>query len=177
MAKSSVKQMEQDGERIIKELSKNANRSITEIAKTCGFSRQKVWRFIKNLEKNNTIWGYVAILDNEKLNKKTYIMLIKRSHKPVTKELINDVTSRKIANGVRKTGVDILSSHYTNGNYDWVIIFSANNIKEAKSFEEYYNNLYKGFLSDIHLIEIMFSAVKSGLKNPEIDKLKDFFNI
>jgi len=59
-------------------LKKNANKSINDIAENCGFSRQKVWRLIHNLEKNNTIWGYVAVVNQEKLNKKSYIMLIKR---------------------------------------------------------------------------------------------------
>ena len=66
MAKNSIRQIEEDEKQILLELSKNANKSINEIAKTCGFSRQKVWRIIKNLEKNNTIWGYVAVIDEEK---------------------------------------------------------------------------------------------------------------
>jgi DNA-binding Lrp family transcriptional regulator len=95
MAKSSVKQIEQDEKKILDELSKNANKSINDIAESCGFSRQKVWRVINNLEKNNTIWGYVAVVNQEKLNKKRYIMLMKRSNKPVSKEVINHITSRE----------------------------------------------------------------------------------
>jgi DNA-binding Lrp family transcriptional regulator len=68
MAKSSVKQIELDEKRILDELAKNANKSINDIAEKCGFSRQKVWRVIHNLEKNHTIWGYVAVVDQEKLN-------------------------------------------------------------------------------------------------------------
>ena len=78
MAKNSIKQIEEDEKKVINELLKNANKSINEIAKICGFSRQKVWRIIKNLEKNHTIWGYTAIVDEEKQNLKNYILLIKR---------------------------------------------------------------------------------------------------
>jgi DNA-binding Lrp family transcriptional regulator len=49
MAKNSVEQIEQDEKRILEELAKNANKSINDIAKTCGFSRQTVWRVINNL--------------------------------------------------------------------------------------------------------------------------------
>jgi len=49
MPKSSVKQIEQDEKRILDELTKNANKTINDIAETCGFSRQKVWRVIRNL--------------------------------------------------------------------------------------------------------------------------------
>jgi DNA-binding Lrp family transcriptional regulator len=42
MPKSSVKQIEQDERKILDELRKNANKSVNDIAETCGFSRQKV---------------------------------------------------------------------------------------------------------------------------------------
>ena len=87
MAKSSVKQIEQDEKKILEELSKNANKSINDIAKSCGFSRQKVWRVINNLEKNHTIWGYVAVVDEEKLDKKSYIILMKRTNKPISQDI------------------------------------------------------------------------------------------
>ena len=177
MPKNSISQIEKDEKKILKELSKNANKSINDIAKTCHFSRQKVWRVIKNLEKNNTIWGYTAVLNNEKLNRKNYMLLIKRSNEPVTQKLIKDVISRNIADEVREKGVEIACSFYTNGNYDWVICFTSNDVKEAKWFIEYFNRLYEGFLSETNLIEVMFSAVRSGVRNPEIEKLNDFFKI
>ena len=177
MAKNSVKQIEKDEKRILDELRKNANKSINDIAETCGFSRQKVWRVIRNMEKNHTIWGYIAVVDEEKLNKKSYMMLIKRSNKPMVKEVVNHVTSRQIADEVRKNGIDITNSYYVNGNYDWVICFNANDMREAKGFVEYYNQLYEGFISDIHLIEIMFTAASCGITNPDIKKLEDFFKV
>ncbi|PNX45874.1 MAG: transcriptional regulator, partial [Thermoplasmata archaeon M11B2D] len=82
MAKSSKKQIDQDEKRVIEQLQRNSNESIDKIAKTCGFSRQKVWRIIKRLENNKTIWGYTAIPDKEKQGVHHYIMLIKRSNEP-----------------------------------------------------------------------------------------------
>ncbi len=177
MAKSSAKQIEKDEKKILDELSKNANKSVNEIAQSLGFSRQKVWRVINKLEKNHTIWGYVAVLNNEKLNKKSYMMLIKRTNKPITNKLIEDVTNRNVADEVRKNGIDIACSFYTHGNYDWIICFNAYDIKAAKGFVEYYNQLYEGHVLDIHLVEVLFSAVRSGMKNPEIEKLNKFFNV
>ena len=78
------------------------NQSINDIAEKCGFSRQKVWRVINNLEKNHTIGGYTAVVDEEKLDKKGYTMLIIRSNKPVTKEICNHITKREIADRVKK---------------------------------------------------------------------------
>ncbi len=178
MAKNSAQQIEQDEKKIIKELSKNANKSINDIAKSCGFSRQKVWRVIKNLEKNYTIWGYSAVVDEEKLDKKSYIMLVKRTNKPVSNELKNKIIKREFEIRVKKIGIDIINSYFTHGIYDWVIIFNAPDMRAAKSMIEIYNTMYEGgYISDIILLENMFSVVNSGVTNPEIKKIGDFFKI
>ena len=177
MAKNSVKQIEEDEKKIISELSKNANKSINEIAKSCGFSRQKVWRIIKTLEKNNTIWGYVAIINEEKQNKHGFIVLIKRSQVPIEKEALDKIISRELSNNVQKNGIEVINSIYTNGLYDWIISFSASNVKEAKSFVEFLTKLFSKFISEINLLEEMFSTSKYGVSNPEIEKLGEFFNI
>ncbi len=175
MPKSSVKQIEKDENKILEELSKNANKSINDIAETCGFSRQKVWRIIKNLEKNHTIWGYVAVLNEEKLNKKDYILLVKRTNKPFPKEMIDKIIDRDLAKKAKKIGIEFSNSFYTHGSFDWVICFNANDIREAKTFIEIFNKLYEGYISETHLIENMFSAVRCGVTNPEIERLADFF--
>jgi DNA-binding Lrp family transcriptional regulator len=177
MPKNSVKQIEEDERRILAELLKNANKSINEIAKSCEFSRQKVWRVIKNLEKNNTIWGYVAVVNEEKLNKKNFLMLAKRTNKPVTEDIINQIVNRELADKVKKSGIEITNSFYTNGVYDWVICFNAADLRSAKSFVEIFNNLYRGYVSEVFLLENMFSAVNCRTANPEIEKLKDFFKV
>jgi len=37
--------------------------------------------------------------------------------------------------------------------------------------------MYEEIVSDVKLIEIMFSAVSCGITNPEIEKLNDFFKV
>jgi len=177
MAKNSVKQIEQDEKRILEELKKNANKSINDIAETCHFSRQKVWRVIKNLEKNHTIWGYAAVVDEEKENKKSYIMLMKRTNKPITQEIITHIENRDLVNIVKKMGVEFTNSIFTHGSFDWVICFTANDIRDAKSVVEIYNKLYEGFVSEIQLLEKMFCAVSCGITNPDIKKFGDILNI
>ena len=177
MPKNSAKQIEKDEIKILDELTKNANKSINDIAKSCRFSRQKVWRIIKNLEKNHTIWGYTAVVDEEKLDKKSYIILMKRTNKPFTQELIKKIIDRNLTKKGKKIEAEITNSYYTHGVYDWVICFNASNIKVAKSFVEEVNKLYGGYVSVIHLIEKMFTATICGVTNPEIKKLKDFFKV
>ncbi len=177
MPKSSVKQIELDEKKILNELIKNANKSINDIAKTCKFSRQKVWRVIKNLEKNKTIWGYTVVLDHKKLAKERFVMLIKRSNKPLSEKFLDQIISRDIENIAKKMGIHMINSVYVNGVYDWLISFTANNIQEAKSFVELMNRSYPEIISDINLLEYMFPVEYDGIINPEAKKLKEFFKI
>jgi DNA-binding Lrp family transcriptional regulator len=86
MPKSSKQRLVHDEKKILDLLRTNANESIDVIAKKCRFSRQKVWRIIKKLEKNMTIWGYTAICDDESYNLKHFTMLIKRTTVPFDKK-------------------------------------------------------------------------------------------
>ena len=175
MAKNSLKQIEKDEKKILEELSKSADKSINEIAKSCGFSRQKVWRIIKNLEKNHTIWGYVAVIDNEKLNKKRFVMLIKRSNKPIPEDFIDDIVTREMAKRVKNMGIEFVNSVLINGAYDWLISFTADDIHQAKNLVELYYQKYDGLISEIHLNEFIFPVLYHGIQNPEINKLEEFF--
>ena len=135
MPKNSREQIDTDEKKVIKELQKNSKESIDKIAKKCGFSRQKVWRIIKKLEKNKTIWGYYAVVDNEKVDMKRYIMLIKRSNVPMG-ETVNKIIDLTMHSKGEEIGIHILCSSYIHGLYDWIFIFSASDIKNAKKFSE-----------------------------------------
>ena len=174
MPKSSREQIREDELKVIKELQKNSNASIDNIAKNCGFSRQKVWRITKRLEKNKTIWGYSTIADIEKQNLTEYTVLIKRTNIPLTEKLAEDIIVRKIEDLLPSTRMKIENSYYVHGEYDWIIIFTAENIQQAKKFCETLNNIYQGYIKELHLMETMFTIQKQGLLNPEASKLKEF---
>jgi DNA-binding Lrp family transcriptional regulator len=176
MAKNSKKQILRDERRILKELTKNANKSINEIAKTCSFSRQKVWRIIKNLEKTNTIWGYTAIIDAEKQEKKGFIVLIKRTNAPMSKEIVEKIVRRDITKKSKSQEIEIVSSIYTNGPYDYLICFNAPTLKDAKRFVESLHKTFEGHIAEAQLLEELFPVEKCGITNPEVGKLKDFFD-
>ena len=174
MAKSSKDKIDEDTQLILDELQKNASKSITEIATKLGFSRQKVWRVIKNLENDNTIWGYTAIVDEEKKGLTNYIVLIKRSNAPIDKKLTDLIITRKLEELVPKTNMVIEHSYYTHGTYDWVICFKTDNIKNAKLFCEILNKTYEGYIKDFDLIQIIFPIVIQGILNPDSEKLNQF---
>jgi DNA-binding Lrp family transcriptional regulator len=174
MAKSSRKQIDQDEKRVIEQLQRNSNESIDKIAKTCGFSRQKVWRIIKRLENNKTIWGYTAIPDKEKQGVRHYIMLIKRSNEPVG-PVINDVLEAFKKYAGKSIGIFVQTACLLQGEYDIMLCFTAKDIGVAKRFTEYLNKKYSTYIKDIMMLEDIFSVKISGMMNPKVDDVKEFF--
>ena len=174
MPKTSKEQITDDEKKIIHELQKNSKESIDKIAKKCGFSRQKVWRVIKRLEKDKTIWGYSAVVDDEKFDVTRYIMLIKRSSQPLG-DAINKITNLIAEKRGREIGIDVLSVGYLHGRYDVAIVFTAEDIKHAKKFSEILVAEGANLLSEVELMEFIFLLREGGITNPEIKKFKEFF--
>jgi DNA-binding Lrp family transcriptional regulator len=174
MAKSSKKQIDQDEKRVIEQLQRNSNESIDKIAKTCGFSRQKVWRIVKRLENNKTIWGYTAVPDKEKQGVRHYIMLIKRSNEPVAEIIDGIIDGFKKYSG-KNLGIFVQTACILQGEYDMMLCFTAKDISVAKRFTEFIYKKYSTYISDIVMLEDIFSIRISGMMNPKVDELREFF--
>ncbi len=177
MPKNSTEQVKKDEKKILDFLENNANKNLNDIAKSLGFSRQKIWRIIKKLEEKNVIWGYNAVINPKYLDKKDFLLIIKRSNKAVNSSIIKKAIDEEFINDLNIIGVKLIDSLYTNGFFDWILYFSAPDIKNAKHFLDYLNKNYEGFVSESHLIEVIFPMTKCGKSNPEIDKLGNFFGI
>ena len=96
MARNSVEQIDKDEKLIMSILEKDAKENIDTLADRCGFSRQKVWRIIKRLEKTKLIWGYAAINGGEKMEVGNFVILIKKSSKPADEKTINSLVGREL---------------------------------------------------------------------------------
>ena len=178
MPKSSKKQIDEDDKTFLKILQKNSGDSIESIAKRCGFSRQKVWRIKKRLEKDKTIWGYSAVVDEDKLGLKQYFILIKRTSKPATKEKLDKVIGRELKKESAKIGVDIEGSFYIHGSFDWLISITASHIRQVKKFCETFGTLFaEGYVSDIQVLEVIFPIEKNGIDNPNVKEIESLFSI
>ena len=175
MPKGSKEQIIRDEKKIIKELQRDAKQSIDSIGKNCGFSRQKVWRIIKNLEKTKTIWGYRPVIDNEKLGLKRYLILIKKTNKPFTLENIDVITSRKLKQVTSKFGINIENSFYVHGSNDWFISITARGIMEVKKVIDMFSNLLKDFIERVEVLEVIFPVELNNCPNPNVDGIRDFF--
>ena len=174
MARSSLNQIEKDELKIINELKINARESIDKIAHRCKFSRQKVWRIMNKLEESRKVWGYTTVTDDEKLGLKKFFILIKRTTTPLSNDLAEKIVSREVEKKALEEGVVIDNSFFVHGKYDWIICFTANDIKHAKKFSDLIQKSYHGYIADLILLETLFPIRYNGILNPNKENLKDF---
>jgi len=174
MSKSSRKQIDQDEKKVLSELVKNSNENIETIAKHCGFSRQKTWRFIKRLEASGLIWGYTAIFNEEKIGLTHFMLMVKRTTKQLEEKTIDIIVSRKLEDLAAVLGITIESSSYVHGEYDWVLTFTAEDIIQAKKFSDSVVALHPGIIEKITIMQTLMFIRKQYILNPDKKKLKEF---
>jgi DNA-binding Lrp family transcriptional regulator len=158
---------------ILQALLKDPTRSLRDIAKDLKSYRQKIWRVKKKLEEEHVIWGYTAVIDHGKLNHIPYIMLLKM--KPMSKELVELMLKRLYKKEQEKQNIRLRDFWIVNGEYDWVIKFSAPDHATARKYYDTIRLLYDEFLlTKPVLVNVNFCLVAEGKMNPEIEKLREF---
>jgi len=172
MAKTSKKQIEQDKMKVIDVLEQHSKDSVDKIAKKCGFSRQKVWMIIKDLEKRKIIWGYTAVTDESSRNLKHFIVLFKRTTVPFDENFKKEILHDKLDN--YSPNVIIENLYIVHGQYDNVATFYAKDLVSAKklisAMLEKIGKYYDGYL----LLETLLPVRKQRLKNPRMKELVEY---
>jgi DNA-binding Lrp family transcriptional regulator len=174
MAKQTKEHILKDEIKLITELQKDSNERLNLIAKRCGFSRQKAWRLIKQLEKNNLIWGYTAICDEEKLGLKHFTFIAKRSSNKIDEKTVDTIISRKLEEAAANLGVTVENSYYVHGEYDWILTATAEDIIQAKRFSDLLLEQYPKIFEKITIMQAMIFIKKQHVLNPEKEKLRNF---
>ena len=173
MTKSSIEQQAEDERKILAELQKNSKENIDTIAKHCGFSRQKAWKTIKKLEESHKIWGYSAIVDSEKQGLEKFMLFFKRSHKQHDPKDVIEIATTRMDPMKKDLGITVLSSYCIHGEYEWVTIFTAKDIIQAKKFVDAIMQRFHDTQS-INLSQILFTVREHCIQNPNINEMKDF---
>lgn len=157
-------------------LIEDPTRSVREIAKELRSYRQRVWREKRRLEKDNMVWGYTAVVDESKINHVLYIVLLKM--KPMSKELAELIMKRIIKGEPYKQSVRLINVLYVNGEYDWILMFSAQNHATARRYYDSLRLVYENYLLEKPVIvDVNFSLVREGKTNPKIERLYEFVPI
>ena len=154
-------------------LLEDPTKSARDISKKMSSYRQMVWRKKKELEDDNVIWGYTAVIDESKMNHVIYIMLIKS--KPMSRGLADLLIRRITRNEPQKQDVRVINMFYVNGDYDWVIRFSAPDHATARRYYDTIRLLYDEYMLEKPImIDVNFVLISEGKSNPEIERLYDF---
>jgi len=163
-------------DRLLKCLLKDPTRSIVEIADALGTYRQRVYREKTRLENESIIWGYTAVLNESKLNQVTYLVFLKT--RPMSTDLAELVTTDLLGEGSSKQQVRLLDLLYVNGEYDWVLKFAAPDYATARRYYESLRLRYgKYLLEKPVIVDVSFSLVKEGVRNPEAKDLLELVPI
>ena len=174
MAKSSKDQIEQDEKKLLSELVNNSKENIDTIAKHCGFSRQKAWRMIKQLDAKKFIWGYTVVFDEAKIGQEHFTLLVKRSINKIEEKEINVIVSRKTEDLAKLYRISIETSAYIHGEYDWIMTFTAENIIQAKKFSDTIVAMYPHVIKTVTIMQTLMFMRKHYILNPDRTKLKEF---
>ncbi|UCE73623.1 MAG: hypothetical protein JSV56_11440 [Methanomassiliicoccales archaeon] len=171
--KTSISNKKVYNNEILHALLEDPTKSLRIIAKELKSYRQKIWREKKKLEEEHVIWGYTAVIDEGKLNHVSYVMLLKM--KPMTKELVDLMLGRLYRKEQEKQNVRLQDLWIVNGEYDWVLRFSAQNHPIARRYYETIRSLYDEYLLEKPvMIDVNFCLVAEGKVNPELEKLREF---
>ena len=154
--------------KILDVLKTNANESIDVIAKKCGFSRQKIWRIIKKLEKNKTIWGYTAVCDDESYNLKHFTMLTKRTTFPIDQKMLQEILTTRLDDLIPGTFIRIENIQYVHGCFDGIFTFLAEDLVTAKKFYEQFNKRFNKYITAVELLESILIIRKQVIRNPRL---------
>jgi DNA-binding Lrp family transcriptional regulator len=173
MPKRNQAMIAKETRNVLAALQKNAKENIATIAKQCHMSKEKLLRTIRHLEKNRKIWGYTAIVDERDLPNKKFILLLKRSMEKFDDTKMDDMVSKKFKQLYEPLGVRIESTYYIHGEYDWVVIFTAPDLLQAKKFSTILFDHYPGYAEKVNIMEILFTGRAHYVLNPDQSKLRE----
>jgi Lrp/AsnC family leucine-responsive transcriptional regulator len=173
MIKKSEEQQQKDERKILYELQNNSQVTSETIAQRYGLSKQEVLRIVKKLEERHIIWGYTAIIDNEKINQKQFMVFIKRTNRSLGENIIDKIDSLQLEDLALPLGVSIESSYFVHGNYEWIICFIAQDINQAKKFCDTLNREFPGIIQEFCLQQVLYCVRDHFIFNPDRKKLRD----
>lgn len=112
MPKSSIEQIKLDEHKVLNELQKMQRKISIESKKIVDSPDKKYGELLNVLKKVKKIWGYSTVVDDEKFGLSRYLILLKRTNIPVSKEQLDLITTRELKRETSKLGVNIECSFF-----------------------------------------------------------------
>ena len=96
------------------------------------------------------------------------------SPKPI-KKIVEDISDLSLDDSAKDMGIEIQSGGMVNGKYDWILVFTAKDVKQATKFKGVFLSKYSSIVSEVDFLEYIFPIKKCGVPNPDVKKLNDMF--
>lgn len=93
----------------------------------------------------------------------------------MSKEMVDTLVKRISRDEPRKQNIRLKNMCYVNGEYDWVMRFSAPDHATARKYYETLRLLYSDYLQEKPImVDINICLVSEGKKNPDLFDLYDY---
>ena len=103
-----------------------------------------------------------------------FILMLKRTPRKAEEKEVDIIVSRSTEDLATEYGIMIENSAYIHGEYDWILTFIADDIKQAKQFSDKLIALYPSGTEKITILQTLMFIRKQHILNPDRKKLKDF---
>jgi len=92
----------------------------------------------------------------------------------IDEKVVDTIISTKTEDIAVKLGITIESSAYVHGEYDWILTFTAEDLRQAKKFSDKLIALYPSDTEKITILQTLMFIRKQYILNPDKPKLKEF---
>lgn len=173
MSKNSKMTVEKSKENILSLLKTKGNISDFSISRKLECSRQKVWRIRKELEESSVIWGYSIVLDQKKINRKDFVILLKRSEKLMNEQCAMSLIVKEFNDLIENKLIEIESIMCLYGVFDLMLSINSLDVLSVKSFISEIKSSYGDYFEKIIMLESLEVLKKNYIKNPKLLEKKD----
>ena len=157
-------------------LVEDPTRSVRQTSEDLHANRQRIWRNRRAMEEENVIWGYTTVVDEVKLGRVLYLVMMKL--RPMDRDLVSLIIERLRTGAPHKQDIRLVNLLYVNGEYDLIAMFSAPDHVTARRYYDSLRVSYDGFLLAKPVIaDVNFILIRNGKMNPELSRLEDFIPV
>lgn len=137
-------------QRILREMQRDAGRSVESLAEEIGLSRNATWRRLRRLEESGVIRRRVALVDPEKIGLGLTVFIAVRTDR-------HDSAWAETFHRAVSSFPEILGAYRTSGDLDYLIHARVADVRD-------YDRLYKALIRKIDLKDVSASFVMEELK-------------
>jgi len=171
MAKSSRRKVQDDKEKILRIMIKDAGLDLGELAKEAKFSRQKLWRILKSLEKEKAFWKKTILADPTFFGLKRYFIMM-GLNTSLNGFRLND----RFVKEMEKQELMLENAHFINAPHvcDLVMTVWAKDLVHARKVCGVVDKLDDGAaVAEVMVCEEIFPFMINTVPNPDTETLKE----